>query len=41
VLSEFFGRYASINSFTETVLKTADRGEVTRWPTQIGRRPVL
>jgi len=41
VLSEFFARYASINSFTETVLRTVDRGEVTRWPVQIGRRQVL
>lgn len=41
VLSEFFARYVSINSFTETVLRTVDRGEVTRWPIQIGRRQVL
>jgi type VI secretion system protein ImpG len=41
VLSEFFARYVSINSFTETVIKTVDRGEVMRWPMTIGRRPVL
>ncbi len=41
VLAEFFARYVSINSFTETVLKTTERGEVMRWPTQPGTRQVL
>jgi type VI secretion system protein ImpG len=41
VLSEFFRKYVSINSFTETVLKTVERGEVMRWPTTIGLRPTL
>ncbi|MEA3277955.1 MAG: type VI secretion system baseplate subunit TssF [Pseudomonadota bacterium] len=40
VLERFFARYASINAFTETVLKT-DRGEVMRWPATIGRRQIL
>ena len=40
VLERFFARYCSINSFTETLLKT-DRGEVMRWPATIGRRPIL
>jgi type VI secretion system protein ImpG len=40
VLERFFARYCSINSFTETLLKT-DRGEVMRWPATIGRRPTL
>lgn len=31
VLERFFRRYAAINSFTETVLRTEQRGEVTRW----------
>ena len=38
VLEEFFARYVSINSFTETVVHTVDRGEIMRWPTRIGRR---
>jgi type VI secretion system protein ImpG len=38
VLEEFFARYVSTNSFTETVLRTVDRGEVMRWPARIGRR---
>ncbi|MDH3431644.1 MAG: type VI secretion system baseplate subunit TssF [Gammaproteobacteria bacterium] len=41
VLEEFFARHVSMNSFTETVLRTDDRGEVARWPARIGRRPRL
>jgi len=41
VLEEFFSRYVSMNSFTETALSTVDRGEVARWPAKIGRRPRL
>jgi len=40
VLEEFFARYASLNSFTETVLHSAGRGEVMRWPARIGRRQI-
>ena len=38
VLSAFFAKHASINSFTETVLSTRERGEVYRWPTTAGLR---
>jgi type VI secretion system protein ImpG len=41
VLDEFFTRHASINSFTETVVRTLDRGEVMRWPARLGRRQIL
>ena len=41
VLEQFFARYVSLNSFTETVLRTVDRGEVKRWPIRIGLRPTL
>ena len=41
VLEEFLARYVSINSFTETVIATTDRGEVMRWPARTGRRQVL
>ncbi|HND52656.1 MAG TPA: type VI secretion system baseplate subunit TssF, partial [Pirellulaceae bacterium] len=41
VLSEFFTRYATVNSFTETILKTTDRGEIMRWPTKIGKRQLI
>jgi type VI secretion system protein ImpG len=40
VLERFFAKYASINSFTETVLRSVQRGEVMRWPTRAGLRPV-
>jgi type VI secretion system protein ImpG len=41
VLEEFFARYVSINSFTETVIQTTDRGEIMRWPARIGQRPTI
>jgi len=41
VLQQFFARYVSINSFTETVIKSTDRGEIMRWPAQIGRRHII
>ena len=41
VLQEFFARHASINSFTETVLRVQGRGEIKRWPARLGRRPLL
>jgi len=41
VLEQFFARYVSINSFTETVIRTLDRGEIMRWPVTGGRRQIL
>ena len=41
VLDQFFSRYASLNTFTETVIATVDRGEIMRWPIRIGRRQTL
>jgi len=41
VLDEFFTRYVSLNSFTETVLTTIQRKEVMRWPARIGRRQLV
>jgi type VI secretion system protein ImpG len=41
VLSRFFGRYVSINSFTETVLRSDTRGEINRWVPEWGVRPTL
>ncbi|MEX2219533.1 MAG: type VI secretion system baseplate subunit TssF [Phycisphaerales bacterium] len=41
VLSQFFSRYVSINSFTETVVKAAQRGEVMRWPARPGLRQMF
>ena len=39
VVERFFAKYVSINSFTETVVVSQQRGEVMRWPTRIGNRP--
>lgn len=36
VLNHFFAQYVSINSFTETVVKTVSRGEIMRWPSKVG-----
>ena len=41
VLEHFFTRYTSINSFTETTLRTVERGEVTRWAARPGLRHAL
>jgi type VI secretion system protein ImpG len=41
VLERFFAKYASINSFTETTLRTVQRGEIMRWAMATGRRHVL
>lgn len=41
VLEHFFTRHASINAFTETVLRVAGRGEIMRWKPKFGQRPVL
>jgi type VI secretion system protein ImpG len=41
VLAQFFAKYTSINSFTETAIRTLDRGEVMRWPMMLGRRHTL
>lgn len=41
VLERFLAKYVSINSFTETTLKTLQRGEIMRWPMKSGQRPVL
>ncbi len=41
VLDRFFAKYVSINAFTETVMRSQERGEVMRWPMRLGQRPVL
>jgi type VI secretion system protein ImpG len=40
VLEWFFARYVSLNSFTETVVRTLDREEIMRWPGRPGRKPI-
>lgn len=41
VLSHFFARHASANSFCETVLRSASRGEILRSKPRVGERAVL
>jgi type VI secretion system protein ImpG len=41
VLSEFFAQYVSINSFTETVVRTLARGDIMRWPAKVGACAIL
>jgi type VI secretion system protein ImpG len=41
VLERFFARHASINSFVETRLHSAARGEIKQWPVRTGSRQVL
>jgi type VI secretion system protein ImpG len=41
VMNIFLSRYVSINSFTETVIKTRERGEIMRWPANLGTRHTI
>jgi type VI secretion system protein ImpG len=41
VLEQFFTRYVSLNSFTETVIATQQRKEIMRWPIQLGKRQII
>ena len=41
VFERFLTRYVSINSFTEMVLRTTERGEIKRWQAHPGCRPTL
>lgn len=41
VLEEFFARFASINSFSKTLLRSTERGEIARWPIRLGNRSTL
>jgi type VI secretion system protein ImpG len=41
ILDHFFAEYAAINHFTQTVIRTVERGEIMRWSARIGmRRPL-
>ena len=41
VMSIFFSKFVSINAFTETVIRTAERGEIMLWPANLGSRHIL
>jgi type VI secretion system protein ImpG len=40
VLERFLAEYASVNTFTQTVIR-GDRGVIMRWPPRIGARGLL
>ncbi len=41
VVERFLAEFASINSFTETVVETPGEGVVMRWPARIGRKHTI
>jgi type VI secretion system protein ImpG len=41
VLDRFFTEYTSLNSFTETVIQSRQRGVIKRWPPRSGAGPIL
>lgn len=41
VLERFFAEYVTINNFTQTVIRSTDRGEIMRWPPRAGIRTTL
>ena len=41
VLEQFFARYVSLNSFTETLIRSKQRGDIIRWKPQVGRRQLI
>ncbi|MEW8659359.1 MAG: type VI secretion system baseplate subunit TssF [Candidatus Thiodiazotropha endolucinida] len=41
MMEQFFRKYTAINSFTETVIVTLQRGEIMRWPVRLGLRQTL
>jgi type VI secretion system protein ImpG len=41
VLERFFARHASANSFTETLMRSQQRGQIARWVPRCGTRPIV
>ena len=41
LLERFFARHVALNTFSETVLRTAARGEVMRWPARLGDQELI
>ena len=39
VLEQFFARHVCVNSFTEFVLRSTQRGQIASWQPRVGRRP--
>ena len=41
ILDRFFAEYSALNHFTETVIRSVERGEIMRWPIRMGMRRAL
>lgn len=41
VLEQYFARHVGLNSFTEFVLRSTQRGQIASWRPRIGRRPTV
>jgi type VI secretion system protein ImpG len=41
VLDQFLARHVGLNSFTEFVLRSTQRGQIAHWHPRIGRRPTV
>ena len=41
ILDRFFAEYSALNHFTQTVLRSMERGVIMRWPPRIGLRTQL
>jgi type VI secretion system protein ImpG len=41
VLDRFFAEYSGFNNFTQTVIRSVERGEVMQWPPRMGTRKPL
>jgi type VI secretion system protein ImpG len=41
VLDRFFVEYSGFNHFTQTVIRSVERGEIMRWPPRMGTRKAL
>jgi type VI secretion system protein ImpG len=41
ILDRFLSEYASLNNFTQLVVRTTERGLIMRWPPRIGSRRLL
>jgi type VI secretion system protein ImpG len=41
VLDRFFAEYSGFNHFTQTVIRSVERGEIMRWPARMGTRKPL
>lgn len=41
VMDQFLSKFVSINSFTQLLVKTRERGEIMRWPVRIGSREII